>query len=144
MKKATNTKRQMSIRAYRSALSRLLDGTSPKIASEVCFNLWADYISYGIYLDPEYVKADIACAEGHLTNPPAELPELGIEINPGSKTFPISQCTQRQLSCLWHTEKRLGNRLTVSEMLQHKKNALSLIRLFGRYNPFFGRRGIHA
>lgn len=144
MKKATNTKRQMSIRAYRAALSELLESTSLPIASEVCFKLWDDYISNGIYLNPEYVKADIACAEGHLTNPPAELPEEGIEINPGSKCFAFYLCDDQQRGCLMQTELRLGSRLTVSEMLQHKKNALSLIRLFGRYNPYFGRRGIHA
>lgn len=144
MKKATNTKRQMSIRAYRAALSELLESTSLPIASEVCFKLWDDYISNGIYLNPEYVKADIACAEGHLTNPPAELPEEGIEINPGSKCFAFYLCDDQQRGCLMQTELRLGSRLTVSEMLQHKKNALSLIRLFGRYNPYFGRRGTHA
>lgn len=144
MKKATNTKRQMSIRAYRAALSELLESTSLPIASEVCFKLWDDYISNGIYLNPEYVKADIACAEGHLTNPPAELPEEGIEINPGSKCFAFYLCDDQQRGCLMQTELRLGSRLTVSEMLQHKKNTLSLIRLFGRYNPYFGRRGTHA
>lgn len=141
--KATN-KRQMSIRAYRAALSELLESTSLPIASEVCFKLWDDYISNGIYLNPEYVKADIACAEGHLINPPAELPEEGIEINPGSKCFAFYLCDDQQRGCLMQTELRLGSRLTVSEMLQHKKNALSLIRLFGRYNPYFGRRGTHA
>ncbi len=141
--KATN-KRQMSIRAYRAALTKLLDGTTRPIASEVCFKLWDDYISNGIYLNPEYVKADIACAEGHLTNPPAVLPEEGIEINPGSKCFAFYLCDDQQRGCLMQTELRLGSRLTVSEMLQHKKNALSLIRLFGRYNPYFGRRGTHA
>ena len=137
-------KPQMSIRAYRAALSELLESTSLPIASEVCFKLWDDYISNGIYLNPEYVKADIACAEGHLTNPPAELPEEGIEINPGSKCFAFYLCDDQQRGCLMQTELRLGSRLTVSEMLQHKKNALSLIRLFGRYNPYFGRRGTHA
>lgn len=141
--KATN-KRQMSIRAYRTALSKLLEGTSQSIASEVCLKLWDEYIANGIYLDPEYVKADIACAEGHLTNPPAELPEEGIEINPGSKCFAFYLCDDQQRGCLMQTKLRLGSRLTVSEMLQHKKNALSLIRLFGRYNPYFGRRGTHA
>lgn len=137
-------KRRMSIRAYRTALSKLLEGTSQSIASEVCLKLWDEYISNGIYLDPEYVKADIACAEGHLTNPPAVLPEEGIEINPGSKCFAFYLCDDQQRGCLMQTELRLGSRLTVSEMLQHKKNALSLIRLFGRYNPYFGRRGTHA
>ena len=137
-------KHQMSIRAYRAALAKLLDGTTRPIAAEVCFKLWDDYIANGIYLDPEYVKADIACAEGHLTNPPEVLPEEGIEINPGSKCFAFYLCDDQQRGCLMQTELRLGSRLTVSEMLQHKKNALSLIRLFGRYNPYFGRRGTHA
>ena len=140
----TTNKRRMSIRAYRAALSKLLESTSPTVASEVCLNLWTDYISYGIYLDPEYVKADIACAEGHLTNPPAVLPEEGIEINPGSTSFALCRCTDREREYLKQTETRLSSHLTVSEMFQHKKNALSLIRLFGRYNPHFGRRGIHA
>ena len=145
MKKANKTtKRQMSIRAYRAKLTELLDGTTPAIASEVCFKLWDEYISNGIYLDPEYVKADIACAEGHLTNPPPELPEIGVDLNPGSKCFAFDLCYDQQCRCLMQTELRLGSRLTVSEMLQHKKNALSLIRLFDRYNPYFGRRGIHA
>lgn len=141
--KATN-KRQMSIRAYRAALTKLLDGTTRPIASEVCFKLWDDYISNGIYLNPEYVKADIACAEGHLTNPPAELPEEGIEINPGSTSFALYRCTGQEREYLKQTETRLSSYLTVSEMLQHKKNALSLIRLFKRYNTHFGKRGIHA
>lgn len=141
--KATN-KRQMSIRAYRAALTKLLDGTTRPIASEVCFKLWDDYISNGIYLNPEYVKADIACAEGHLTNPPAELPEEGIEINPGSKCFAFYLCDNLQRGCLLQLEERLGKRYTVSQMRQHKKNALSLIRLFGRYNPYFGKGGVNA
>ena len=145
MKKATNTKRQMSIRAYRAKLSELLDGTTRSIASEVCFKLWDEYISNGIYLDPEYVKADIACAEGHLTNPPPELPDLGVVLNPGSKCFAVYRCCDdQQRSCLIQTEMRVAKHLPAAEMLQHKKNALSLIRLFGRYNPYFGRRGIHA
>ena len=141
MKKATNTKRQMSIRAYRAKLTELLDGTTRSIASEVCFKLWDEYISNGIYLDREYVKADIACAEGHLTNPPPELPDLGVVLNPGSKCFAVYRyCDDQQRGCLFQVAKHL----TAAEMLQHKKNALSLIRLFGRYNPYFGRRGIHA
>ena len=146
MKKATKTtKRQMSIRAYRAKLTELLDGTTPAIASEVCFKLWDEYISNGIYLDPEYVKADIACAEGHLTNPPPELPEIGVDLNPGSKIFVIYHyCDDQQRGCLFQTEMRVAKHLTATEMLQHKKKALSLIRLFGRYNPYFGRRGIHA
>lgn len=144
MKKATNTKRQMSIRAYRAALSKLLEDTTQPIASEVCFKLWDEYIANGIYLDPEYVKADIACAEGHLTNPPAVLPEEGIELNPGSKCFAFYLCDDQQRGCLMQTELRLSNRLTTPELRQHKRNALSLIRLFGRYNPYFGRRGVHA
>lgn len=140
----TTNKRRMSIRAYRTALSKLLEGTSQPIASEVCLKLWDEYIANGIYLDPEYVKADIACAEGHLTNPPAVLPEEGIEINPGSKCFAFYLCNDQERECLKQTETRLGNHMTVSEMLQHKKNALSLIRLFRRYNTHFGKRGIHA
>lgn len=140
----TTNKRRMSIRAYRTALSKLLEGTSQSIASEVCLKLWDEYITNGIYLDPEYVKADIACAEGHLTNPPAVLPEEGIEINPGSTSFVLYRCTGQEREYLKQTETRLGNHMTVSEMLQHKKNALSLIRLFARYNTHFGKRGIHA
>ena len=144
MKKATNTKRQMSIRAYRAAFAKLLDGTPRPIAAAVYFMFWDDYIANGIYLNPEFVKADIACAEGHLTNPPVELPEEGIEINPGSTSYVIYRCTVREREFLKQTEMRLGNHMTVSEMLQHKKNALSLIQLFSRYNTDFGNRGILA
>ena len=140
----TTNKHQMSIRAYRAALAKLLDSTTQPIASEVCFKLWDDYIANGIYLNPEYVKADIACAEGHLINPPVELPEEEIEINPGSNCFAFYLCDDQQRGCLLQLEERLGKRFTVSQMRQHKKNALSLIRLFGRYNPYFGRRGVNA
>ena len=134
----------MSIRAYRAALSELLESTSLPIASEVCFKLWDDYISNGIYLNPEYVKADITCAEGHLINPPTELPEEGIEILQNNRPTSFYDCDHLQRACLLQTEERLGKRLTTNEMLKHKKNALVLIRLFGRYNPYFGKRGVNA
>ena len=92
----------MSIRAYRAALAKLLDSTTRPIAAEVCFKLWDDYIANGIYLDPEYVKTDIACAEGHLTNPPEVLPEEGIEINPGSRCFAFYLCDDQQRGCIMH------------------------------------------
>ena len=134
----------MSIRAYRAKLTELLNGTSRSIASEVCLKIWDDYISRGIYLDPVYIKASIACAEGHLVNPPLTLPELGVELNPGSKCFAFYLCDDQQRDCLLQSELRLDGKLNASEMRQHKKNALSLIRLFGRYNPYFGKRGVHA
>lgn len=136
--------RRISIRAYRDALSQLLEATSLPIASEVCFKLWDGYIANGIYLDLEYVKADIARAEGHFTNPPAVLPEEGIDINPGSKCFAFNLCNDQERGCIKQTDARLASHLTVSEMLLHKNNALSLIRLFGRYNPYFGKRCMHA
>lgn len=127
---------QMSMRAYSKALKRLLDKTTMPVAKEVCHHLWCDYIMNGIYPHPVYVQADIACAEGHLVNPPKDLPPEGVELRPGSKALLRSYGPKKDVA-LAQTEKLLEKVLTREELLQHKSNCLTLFRLFDKYTTEF-------
>ncbi len=127
---------KMSMRKYRAQLSALLESTSRRVAAEICQHLWDDYIQHGTYLHPDFVAADIAIAEGRLLNPPAQLPDELITICPAStiRYLKTSDPTQHALLC------RLDVlRLTKTELKTHKRNALSLCRLFAQYNQNFGR-----
>lgn len=136
IKKEKQMNATMSMRSYRSRLSELLESTTRPVAAEICQHLWDDYIMHGAFLHPDLVAADIAIAEGRLVNPPAQLPDELITICPAStiRYLKASDPTQHALLCRLDTL-----RLTKTELKTHKRNALSLLRLFARYNRHFGR-----
>lgn len=127
---------KMSMRKYRAQLSALLESTSRRVAAEICQHLWDDYIQHGTYLHPDFVAADIAIAEGRLLNPPAQLPDEMITIQPASsiRYLKTSDAVQHALLCRLDSLK-----LPKTELKSHKRNALSLCRLFAQYNQNFGR-----
>ena len=132
----TSNSRRMSITAYCRELKKLLDATTMPVANEVCKKLWTDYLRCGIYLDPEYIAADIACAEGHLTNPPPELPGEGVDLQPGSQCL-LYRMGHKKALALEETGKLLSSKMSLQEMLQHKMNCLTILRVLSRYCDAF-------
>ena len=126
----------MSMRKYRAKLSSLLKNTNRSVAAEICQHLWDDYVQHGMFLHPDLIAADIAIAEGRLVNPPAQLPDEVVTIQPASSIRYLKSSDDIQRTLLSH----LNNlKLSKAELKNHKRNALSLCRLFAQYNRNFGR-----
>ena len=133
----------MNFASYRSHISELLNSADPKAAKEACAEIYEGYLIRGIFPAITYIKAIIACAEGHLTNPPAHLPNVSVEFNDNSRVS-LNRLSLKE-TCLVHAIiANIVKERSAIEIDSVSRNALSLIRLFSKYNPDYLSRKLQG
>lgn len=141
MKKAITSENRMNFASYRSHISELLNRAAPKAAKEACAEIYEGYLIRGIFPAITYIKAIIACAEGHLVNPPAHLPNVGVEFIDNSR-ISLNRLSLKE-TCLVHAIiANIKKERSSIEINSVSRNALSLIRLFSKFNPDYFHKKI--
>lgn len=115
-------------------MSELLNSADPKAAKEACAEIYEGYLIRGIFPAITYVKAIIACAEGHLVNPPAHLPNVGVEFFDNS-WISLNRLPSKEKRLVHAIIANIAEERSAIEIDSVCRNAYSLIRLFSKYNP---------